>query len=161
MFKKTLKTQNKKAKLLMITLFIFGVALLFVSGSVPLKPLWQILGFVSVAAAVYIATVFVLKEYTVSIFFPEGSSVPDFAIYEFRSNREIKVCHISISDIREIKVITPENAKAEKEKRKGLKSYRYNTFFDCKEFIEIITDEDISITVTYDEELYKALKTYI
>ncbi len=161
MIKKTLKTQNKKAKLTMLCLFIFGIALFLIAPSVPLKAVLQILGFIFVSASIYIATVFVLKEYTVSIFFPEGGIAPDLAIYEFHGKHEVKVCHIGISDIVELKVITRKNMKAEKQNRKNLKKYKYNTFFDCTQFIEIITKDDISIILTYDEEIYRVLKSYV
>ena len=58
-------------------------------------------------------------------------------------------------------VITPENAKAEKEKRKSLKRYKYNTFFDCKKFIGLITKDGVSVILTYDEDIYRALRSYI
>lgn len=161
MFKKTLKTQNKKAKLIMGALFIFGVALFLIAPSVPITAIWQIVGFIAIGAATYIAVVFILKEYTVSIFFPEGSLSPDLAIFEFHGKREIKVCHISISEVTSLKVITPENAKEEKKARRELKRYKYNTFFDCDKFIEIITADNISIMLTYDEEIYRVLKNYI
>ena len=161
MIKKTLKTQNKKAKLTMLFLFIFGVTLFLIAPSVPIEAALQIIGFIFVSLSVYIATAFVLKEYTVSIFFPEGEIYPDLAIYEFHGKRELKVCHIGLSDVVEMKIITPENAKAEKEKRKDLKRYRYNTFFDCKEFIELITKDGVSVIMTYDEDIYKILKSYI
>lgn len=161
MIKKTLKTQNKKAKLTMLWLFIFGVALFLIAPIVPIKAALQIFGFIFVGLSVYVATVFVLKEYTVSIFFPEGEISPDLAIYEFHGKRELKVCHIGLSDVVEMTVITPENAKAEKEKRKSLKRYKYNTFFDCKKFIGLITKDGVSVILTYDEDIYRALKSYI
>ncbi len=161
MFKKTLKTQNKKAKLVMTMQFILGIGFLFLAPSVKGRSIIQIIGFLFIGAAIYIATAFVLKEYTVNIFISEGENVPDLAVFEFHGKREIKVCHISLSEVTEIKIITPENAREEAKKRKNLKRYKYNTVFDCEKFIELIVRDEISIIVTYDEELYKALKQYI
>ena len=73
----------------MLWLFIFGVALFLIAPIVPIKAALQIFGFIFVGLSVYVATVFVLKEYTVSIFFPEGEISPDLAIYEFHGNRTI------------------------------------------------------------------------
>lgn len=161
MFKKTLKTQNKKAKLTMATLFIFGVAFLLLAPQIKGRSIVQTVGFLLIGGAVYIATAFVLKEYTVNVFIPDGQLTPDLAIFEFHGKREIKVCHISLSEVTSLKVITPENAKEEKKARRGLKRYKYNTFFDCDKFIEIITADNISIMLTYDEEIYRVLKNYI
>ena len=158
MFKKTLKTQNKKAKLTMATLFIFGVAFLLLSPQIKGRLIVQTVGFLLIGGAVYIATAFVLKEYTVNVFIPDGQLTPDLAIFEFHGKREIKVCHIGLNEVTEIKLITPENAKAEKENRKNLKRYKYNTFFDCERFIELIVRDEISIMITFDPELYEVIK---
>ncbi len=161
MFKKTLKTQNKKAKLIMTLQFIFGVFMLFLAPSVKGRSIIQIIGFLFIGSAIYIATAYVLKEYTVNIFTPENEISPDLAIFEFHGKRELKVCHIGLSEVTEMKIITPENAKEAKEKRKNLKRYKYNTFFDCTQFIELIVRDEISIILTYDNEIYEVLKQYI
>lgn len=161
MLKKTLKTQNKKAKLTMTLLFIFGAALMLLAPQIKGKVVIQIIGFLFIGSAVYIASAFVLREYTVNIYIPEGEITPDLAIFEFHGKREIKVCHISLAEVTKMTVITPENAKLENEKNKELKKYRYNTFFDCEKFIELIVRNEISIMITFDEEIYKILKNYI
>ncbi len=161
MFKKTLKTENKKAKLTMLILFVFGVALLLLAPSIPGKSIIQIAGFLLLGAAIYIATAFVLREYTVNIFIPEGQETPDLAIFEFHGKREVKVCHISLAEVTKMTVITPENARAEKENRNELKKYKYNTFFDCTTFLELHIRDEISIIMTYDDDVYAALKKYI
>lgn len=160
MFKKTLKTQNKKAKLTMTLQFILGAGFLLLAPQVKGRSVIQIFGALFICSAVYIATAFVLKEYTVNIFIPDGEASPDLAIFEFHGKREIKVCHIALSEVTEMKVITPENAKEEKKKRKDLKKYKYNTFFDCEKFIELTVRDEISIMITFDEELYGILKQY-
>ena len=160
MFKKTLKTQNKKAKIIMTLFFVFGVALLFLAPSIKGKSLIQLAAFLAIGVAVYIATAFVLKEYTINVFMPEDGLSPDLAIFEFHGKREIKVCHISLNEVTKMTVLTPENAKAEAENRKNLKKYKYNTFFDCDKFIELIVRDEISIIVTYDEELYQVLEKF-
>lgn len=159
MFKKTLKTQNKKAKLTMAVLFIFGVAFLLLAPQIKGRSIVQTVGFLLIGGAVYIATAFVLREYTVNIFTPEGQLTPDLAIFEFHGKREIKVCHIGLNEVTEIKIITPENAKTEKKNRKNLKRYKYNTFFDCKKFIELIVRDEISIIITFDEEIFDVIKS--
>lgn len=158
MFKKTLKTQNKKAKLTMTFLFILGVGILLLAPQVNGRSIIQIIGFLLLGSAVYIATAFVLREYTVNIFIPEGQITPDLAIFEFHGKREVKVCHIGLNEVTGFKIITPENAKVEKQNRKALKKYKYNTYFDCEKFIELIVRDEISILITFDEELFCVIK---
>ena len=158
MFKKTLKTQNKKAKLIMALLFFFGVALLFIATSLPGKALIQLAAFLCIGGAIYIATAFVLKEYTVSIFTPEGADAPDLAIFEFHGKRELKVCHISLAEVTKMEVITTDGDNSSKESYKNLKRYKYNSFFDCNCFLHLTVRDEILIAITFDKELYLYLK---
>ena len=160
MYKKTLKTKNSNAKLLMTLQFIVGVCFLFLAPTVAGRSIIQIIGFLFIGAAIYIATAFVLKEYTVNVFIPEGQSAPDLAIFEFHGNREIKVCHISLAEVTKMTVLTPENQKSEAQNRKNLKKYKYNTFFECKKFIELTVRDEISIIITFDSELNDVLGAY-
>lgn len=160
MFKKTLKTQNKKAKLTMATLFIFGVAFLFLSPQIKGRSIVQTVGFLLIGGAVYIATAFVLKEYTVNVFIPDGQLTPDLAIFEFHGKREIKVCHISLGEITDMTVVEAKDVKEENKRIRRLKRYKYNSVFDCEKFIYLTVRDEISIVITYDEELYQILKQY-
>ena len=158
MFKKTIKSQNKKAKIIMTLLFVFGVALLFLAPSLTGKALVQLAGFLCIGAAIYIATAFVLREYTVNIFIPDGADSPDLAIFEFHGKRELKVCHISLSEITKMDVVINGDKNVNYESYKGLKKYKYNTVFDCDTFLYLTVRDEILIMLTFDKELYLFLK---
>lgn len=168
MYKKTLKNANRNAKLIMWLLFAGGVFLFLFAGreGFPYPAFAQTVSIVMLGLAIYIASSYVLKEYTVEVFFPTGegadlSKSPDFAIYEQRGKRRITVCLISLSEVEYIEILTDENKKEIKEKVKSMKRYRYNTFFCQTKFIHIVTRDGISVCCTYDDGLYCELCKYI
>lgn len=168
MYKKTLKTENRNAKLIMWLLFVCGIFLFFFAGNgkLPYPSIAQSAAIIMICIAIYIAVSFVLKEFTVDVFFPDNALAdehikPDFAIYEQRGAKKIKVCHISLSDVKIFEKITPENKELYKQHAKGAQKYKYNTAFLQAEFIHILTRDDISILVTYDEGLFVELGKYL
>lgn len=168
MYKKTLKNVNRNAKLIMWLLFAGGVFLFLFAGreNFPYPAFAQTLSVVMLCIAVYIATAYVLKEYTVEVYFPNstGSDMakkPDLAIYEQRGKRRITVCLISLSEVEYIEILTDENKKEIREKVKNMKRYRYNTFFCQRKFIHIVTNDGISVSCTYDDGLYCELCKYV
>lgn len=168
MYKKTLKHQNRNAKLIMWLLFICGIFLFLFAGNgkLPYPAIAQSAAIIMICIAVYIALSFVLKEFTVEVFFPDSALSdehikPDFAICEQRGAKKIKVCHISLSDVKILEKITPENKAVYKEHSKGAERYKYNTAFCQSEFIHILTRDNISLLITYDEGLYIELNKYL
>ena len=168
MYKKTLKHQNRNAKLIMWLLFVCGIFLFLFAGNgkLPYPAIAQTAAIIMICIAVYIALSFVLKEFTVKVFFPDGATSnkpikPDFAIYEQNGAKKVKVCHISLSDVKILEKITPENKAIYKEHSKGAEKYKYNTAFLQAEFIHILTRDDISLLITYDEGLYIELNKYL
>lgn len=168
MYKKTLKHQNRNAKLIMWLLFVCGIFLFLFAdnGKLPYPAVAQTAAIVMICAAIYIAVSFVLKEFTVDVFFPDNAASdehikPDFAIYEQKGKKRVKVCHISLSDIQILEKITPENKEIYKQHTKGAQKYKYNTAFLQAEFIHILTRDNISVLVTYDEGLFIELQKYM
>ena len=168
MYKKTLKHQNRNAKLIMWLLFVCGIFLFLFAGNgkLPYPAIAQTISVIMICIAVYIAVAFVLREFTVDVFFSDNALSnehikPDFAIYEQKGAKRIKVCHISLSDVKILEKITPENKAIYKEHSKGAEKYKYNTAFLQAEFIHILTHDNISLLITYDEGLYIELNKYL
>ena len=168
MYKKTLKHQNRNAKLIMWLLFVCGIFLFFFAGNgkLPYPSVAQTISVIMICIAVYIAVSFVLKALTVEVFFPSGalsdSNIkPEFAVFEQRGMKNVKVCQISLSDVSLIEKITPQNKDAYKQHSKGAQRYKYNTVFLQAEFIHILTRDNLSILVTYDESLFVELSKYL
>ena len=168
MYKKTLKTPNRNAKLIMWLLFVCGVFLFLFSGNgkLPYPAIAQSAAIIMICAAIYIATSYVLKEYTVEVSFPDNagrdaSVKPDFIVYQQKGSRKVKVCHISLSDVVRLEKYTHINKKEVNRAQKGMFIYKYNSSFLQAEFISITTKDDTAILVTYDEGLFVEMKKYL
>jgi hypothetical protein len=146
-----------------------GAALLFISnGNIAYPVLAQVLAILLLTFSVYVAIAFLLREYTYSIE-PNKHIVKDdsmseqydFIITEAKGKRNVKVCHIEISDIKFIRVIDPTNRKQIKNERKNMKRFTYDTDFATSRQIELVAEidgEDYSIIFSYDEELLRVFK---
>lgn len=168
MYKKTLKTPNNNAKLIMTLLFVCGVFLFLFAGNgkLPYPAFAQTVSIVLIGLAIYIAASYVLKEYTVEVFFNDGDAdkpdkKPDFAIYEQKGKRRVTVCWLSLSDIVVVEKVNKDNMKDVKERTKRMKRFKYNTFFCQAEFIHVVTKDDISVICTFDEGLYIELLKFL
>ena len=167
MYKKTLKTPNKNAKIIMATLFFGGVFFfLFSKDNLPYPAIAQTISIIMICAAIYIATSYTLKEYTVEVALPDNAGLntpvkPDLIIYEQKGKIAVKRCHISLSDVTALQKYTPENKKEINLSQKGMFIYKYNSAFLQSEFISITTQNDFAILVTYDEGLFLELKKYL
>jgi hypothetical protein len=146
-----------------------GAALLFISnGNIAYPVLAQVLAILLLTFSVYVAIAFLLREYTYSIE-PNKHIVKDdsmseqydFIITEAKGKRNVKVCHIEISDIKFIRVVDPTNRKQIKNERKNMKRFTYDTDFAASRQIELVAEidgEDYSIIFSYDEELLRVFK---
>lgn len=172
MFKKTIKHKNTAGKISALLCLILGAALFILSGSgyVAIPTLAQIISIILLAASIYIATAYLLREYTYSIE-PNTHIVEDddlsgqfdLIITELKGRRLVKVCHIEMKDVKEIRIITPDNKKTVKSQRKGANCYTYNTQFAPSRQLEIkaeIDREDYSLILSYDEEFITALRRF-
>jgi hypothetical protein len=146
-----------------------GAALLFISnGNIAYPVLAQVLAILLLTFSVYVAIAFLLREYTYSIE-PNKHIVKDdsmseqydFIITEAKGKRNVKVCHIEISDIKFIRVVDPTNRKQIKSERKNMKRFTYDTDFAASRQIELVAEidgEEYSIIFSYDEELLRVFK---
>ena len=168
MFKKVIKHKNTSAKISALLCLICGAALFILAGNgmVAIPVLAQVISIILIVSAIYIASAYLLREYTYSIepntqFDEDSKSQYDFIITERKSNKQVKVCHIGMNDVTLINVIDPKNRKTIMSERKNMKRYTYDTRFAASRQIEIratIDDEEYSIIVSYDAELLDALK---
>ena len=168
MFKKVIKHKNASAKVSALLCLICGAALFILSGNgmVAIPVLAQAISIILIVAAVYIASAYLLREYTYSIEpnlkgDEDAKGQYDFIITERKSNKQVKVCHIEMSDVTLINVIDPKNRKRIMSERNDMKRYTYDTRFAASTQIEIranIDEEEYSIIVSYDAELLNVFK---
>ena len=169
MFKKVIKHKNTSAKISALICLVCGAALfIFASnGMIALPVIAEALAIVLIVVAIYIASAYLLREYTYSIeptarvSEDESGNKHDIIIFERKSNKQVKVCHIELNDVTKINIIDPKNRKAIQSERKNMKRYTYDTRFAASMQVEIraiIDEEEYSIIISYDDELLEALK---
>ncbi len=168
MYKNTPKLQNKAAKLTALLCLLSGAALFMLSTAnlISLPWLAQISGIILLTAAIYIASVYLLRQYT---FIIEKSNIEnddgyDFVITERKNNRDVTVCRLGTEEIISVRVVTPQNKKAVEKERKSMSRYMYDTQFAPSRQIEIVSvydGEKLSILITYDENLLEILNDNI
>lgn len=166
-YSKTFTHQNREAKIIALACLLFG-ALFYGFGNssqIPMPIIFQLVGVALIVWSVYMATRFLLKQYAVAVVEDQAAddTAPhrfDLIVYERKGKREPKVCHISLSSITTITVISKESYKTEqKEKIDGFR-YIYDTNFAWKKRIKIIADTgdyQSMIYLSYDEGLFKIL----
>lgn len=167
MFKKTPKPKNTAGKISALATLLLG-AFLFIMANMGLIALpWfaQLIGIIMLTFSIYVASAYLLRQYTyvvesVSGAAEDGEGAYDYIIYELRSGRELKVCHVSVKSIKYIRVVTPENKKTVNAERKKMQRYTYDTTFAASRRIEIVVKnggEEASMLLTYDEDVLNAL----
>jgi len=164
MYKNTPKPKNTYAKIVSLVSLILGSVLFVVSNSkgVAAPAVAQLFGILLMTAAIYIASVFLLHQYTFAIEQnPSGDDGElDFIITERKGNRDITVCRIGLDEITSVREVNTQNKKAVAKERKNMKRYLYDTTFIPVRRIEIVCSfdgEDISILATFDEQLLRML----
>ncbi len=169
LYNKAIKHKNIFGKIACAICFVMGAALLFISnGNIAYPVLAQVLAILLLTFSVYVAIAFLLREYTYSIepnkHIAKDDSMSeqyDFIITEAKGKRNVKVCHIEISDIKFIRVVDPTNRKQIKNERKNMKRFTYDTDFAASRQIELVAEidgEEYSIIFSYDEELLRVFK---
>ncbi len=149
---------NKKAESLII-LFFVGAAALFLL-SVPLKGipfLWviQLLAVMLLVASVYLVTRYVTKGFIYRIEEAEGGA--DLTVTEVASGgrRQITVCRVSLSGIREA-VVDTDGGELKRLRRGQRKIYDYRPDLAPARSIVLLSEEcgvECVILLAYDERL--------
>ena len=172
LFKKVMNHKNTAGKICAALCFICGAALLILTnGNLIAYPIIaQILAVILITASIYIAFAFLLRVYTFSvepnkhIADDKLSEQFDFIITEAKGKKSVKVCHVEMSDVKLVRIVDPTNKKQVASERKKMKCFTYDTDFTASRRIEIvanISDEDYSILISYDEELFRVFNNIL
>ena len=163
-YKNTPKPKNTYAKILALVSLLLGAGLFVVSNlkifDSPALP--QFFGIAFITVSIYVASVYLLRQYTFSIDLNPASEEDelDFIITERKGNRDVTVCRIGIDDIVTAREVNPQNKKQVAAERKKMKRYVYDTTFIAPRRIELICkldEDDYSILITFDEQLLTKL----
>lgn len=170
LYQKTVKPKNTVGKITSLLCLLCGAALFILAGNLTdfYVSIVQFASVILIGIAIYIATAYLLREYTFSVtqsskFSDEDVDFDekfDFIITEKKNNRDIKVCHFGMNDVKKVQVVDPKNKKAITAERKNMKRFTYNTEFATSRYIEVqayLDGEEYSIFVTYDEALLRVL----
>ena len=165
MYKNSPQHKNTAAKICALSCLLSGGALFCLTNArlIAFASLAQLIGILLIAAAVYIASAFLLRSYTY-IVEENGSGGYDFLITEKKNKRDIKVLHFYITDISSAREVNPSNHKQIQAERKAKKRYTYCTEFGARRFVEInaaIDGELYSVFVPYDRTLLDLLNSLI
>lgn len=172
LYKKTIQPKNTAGKITALLCLLCGAALfILANGYIPFPSVAQIIGVLLIGTSIYIATAYLLREYTFSVtqssdFSDSESSLPekfDFIITEKKNNKDVKVCHFGIKDLTLVRVVDPKNKKEINVDRKNMKRYTYDTIFAASLKIEIqalLDSEEYSILLSYDEDLLRVLQGF-
>lgn len=167
LYNKTFTHQNREAKITALACLLFG-GLFYGLGNVDIFPvpvIFQLVGVILIVCAVYIATAYILKQYSVSISKNDNSDgstreLYDLIVRERKGKREPKICHIGLDTIISIKRVTKNSLKnAKNEKIDGF-IYIYDTRYAWKERIEITAatgDYQSVIYLSNDDDLFRIL----
>ena len=167
MYSNTPNPKNIAAKITSLLCLIMGSFMFIVANSNSLKFPWiaQLTGLILITVSIYVASAFLLRQYTFSIQPSDLNSDDtyeknDFCITEKRSSKNFTVCRISLDEIVSVKTVYPQNKKQIMTDRKKMKRFTYNTEFAASRQIEVVCNcegELLSILITYDEKLLKIL----
>ena len=163
LYKKTPTPQNSAGKLTALLCLICGAALFILAGQFPIffPSLIQLFGVILIGISIYIASAYLLKEYTFAVVQTSAEEDAgyaerfDFIITEKKYGKDIKVCHFSMKDINLVQTVTPNNKKIISKERQNMKRYTYNTLFAASRYIELrahLDGDDFSIFIAYDDE---------
>ena len=173
LFKKVMTHKNTSAKICAALFFASGVVLLLLTNGnlIAYPAIAQIIAIILLTASIYIAVAYLLRIYTFSVepnkHIADDDKISeqfDFIITETKVKRSVKVCHVEMSDVRLVRVVDPTNKKQVAAERKKMKCFTYDTCFAANRQIEIvanISDEDHSILISYDEELFRVFNNIL
>lgn len=173
LYQKTVKPKNTAGKITSLLCLLCGAVLFILASNklIMFPSIAQVIGVILIGVSIYIASAYLLREYTVSVtqsskFDNEDASYAekfDFIITEKKNNRDIKVCHFGMNDVTKVQIVDPENKKQIQAERKQMKRYTYNTQYAAAQHIELrasLDGEEYSIFVTYDENLFRVLNDF-
>ena len=164
LYNKTFIHQNREAKISALACLLFG-GLFYGFGNTdifPMPVIFQLVGVILIVCAVYLATAYILKQYSVSISKNDNCDgsmceLYDLIVRERKGKREPKVCHIALNTVKSVRIVTKDSFK---KRSTSDFIYLYDNRFLWKERIEIVAetgDYTSSIYLAFDQSLLYTL----
>ena len=170
LYKKTIKPKNTVGKISALLLLLSGGAAFAMAnaGIIALPALAQTIGVITFTASIYIASAYLLREYTISVELRKDDSCGGEPKYEFRiderrSKLTYTVCRMWLSEISSANAVDRKAQRKTSKEMKKAKKYLYDTTFAPIQRIAIsacVDEEELLIFTTFDEDLLRVLKQY-
>ena len=177
LYSKTFIHKNRTCKVIaLISLLLGGFS--FALGNVDfiaLPVVAQAIGVLLISTSIYMATAFLLRQYSVSIDKNSASEgdvkeLYDLIIKEQKGKKVQKVCHVGLANIFSVELYDASKKSERREEKKrwqaengGLR-YIYDTRFSAGQRIVVrcdVGDHRCSIYICFDESLYRILSETI
>lgn len=153
---------NKNAKNIISLLILGGFAIMLftmMAENVPFKWVLQLIGLVLMAVGVLLMTRYVSRSFIYRVDTTDEGT--DLTVIELQRKSRITVCRISLSNIKDVHVMSISDKEQEKAlvsafKTDGRKRFNYCIDLNPEKFMWIVADEcgeEVAVKLTYDEKL--------
>lgn len=156
---------KRREKHLVFLLTILGI-LLFVLSGLPgmlLPGLWQLFAVASLAFAIYVLALCLLRRYVYALEPRENAPAEaplDFTVTELRGKRRTVVARFSVEDLREIRPITDGNRRTVAKEMRGKRCFDYSgvLFAEPTAYVEAeVSGESVFVKILAEERFLGAL----
>ena len=156
---------KRREKHLVFLLTILGILLFVISGlpGMLLPGLWQLFAVASLAFAIYVLALCLLRRYVYALEPRENAPAEaplDFTVTELRGKRRTVVARFSVEDLREIRPITDGNRRAVAKEMRGKRCFDYSgvLFAEPTAYIEAeVSGETVFVKILAEERFLGAL----
>lgn len=156
---------KRREKHLVFLLTILGILLFALSGlpGMLLPGLWQLFAVASLAFAIYVLALCLLRRYTYALEPRENAPAEtplDFTVTELRGKRRTVVARFSVEDLREIRPITDGNRRTVAKEMRGKRCFDYSgvLFAEPTAYIEAeVSGESVFVKILAEERFLGAL----
>lgn len=156
---------KRREKHLVFLLTILGILLFVISGlpGMLLPGLWQLFAVASLAFAIYVLALCLLRRYVYALEPRENAPAEtplDFTVTELRGKRRTVVARFSVEDLREIRPVTEGNRRAVAKEMRGKRCFDYSgvLFAEPTAYIEAeVSGETVFVKILAEERFLGAL----
>ena len=163
--------RNQKAQKIIGILFLGGILLLFLPSllQIPFRSFFQVCGVGCLTGSVFLVTRYVTKSFLYRVEANDDGSL-DFTVTEIQNNkRQITVCRIALSDIRDIVTVKQADRAAVNAVKERIRKEQRRSFYYCPElapseacylFVSEPSSGLLVVVINPDETLLRILEEH-
>ena len=171
LYSKTFIHKNKEAKIIALACLLFGGLIFAAAGAgvLPIPAISELIGLILIVVAIYIASCYLLRQYTVSVELNKKDEdnmrdAYDLIVRERKGKKLIKVCHIGLENMISLEIVDKKAKKDDKKQIKDAYRYIYDTELFSKKRISLLCETGgykSLIYLSFDDELFGILRENI